>query len=145
MLCLVSPESRVPIDHPLRDIKKLADTALRKLSSVIRCDVRRNGPTLGSPMLDTHAPSDATVGADRGYDTRDFVRGCRDKRVTAHVAQHQNGLPQLGDRRPHHAPRRLPNQPDDRAAHSATCPGASAGTTMWSPTAGRGIRSTDPS
>jgi transposase len=34
MLCLVSPESRVPSDHPLRDIKKLADTALRELSPV---------------------------------------------------------------------------------------------------------------
>ena len=34
MLCLVSPESRVPSDHPLRDIKKLADAALRELSPV---------------------------------------------------------------------------------------------------------------
>ena len=34
MLCLVSPESRVPHDHPLRGIKKLADAALRKLSPV---------------------------------------------------------------------------------------------------------------
>jgi transposase len=31
MLCLVSPESRVPQDHPLRDLKKLADEALRAL------------------------------------------------------------------------------------------------------------------
>jgi transposase len=34
MLCLVSPQSRVPSDHPLRDIKKLADAALRELSPV---------------------------------------------------------------------------------------------------------------
>ena len=30
-----------------------------------------------------------TVGADRGYDTRGFVRGCRKSRVTPHVAQKQ--------------------------------------------------------
>ena len=30
-----------------------------------------------------------TVGADRGYDTRGFVRGCRMSRVTPHVAQKQ--------------------------------------------------------
>ena len=34
MLCLVSPESRVPNDHPLRGIKKLADAALKRLSRV---------------------------------------------------------------------------------------------------------------
>lgn len=34
MLCLVSLESRVPSDHPLREIKKLADAALRELSPV---------------------------------------------------------------------------------------------------------------
>lgn len=32
MVCLVSPESRVPRDHPLRDIRRLADDALRELS-----------------------------------------------------------------------------------------------------------------
>ena len=30
-----------------------------------------------------------TVGADRGYDTRGFVKGCRRSRVTPHVAQKQ--------------------------------------------------------
>jgi transposase len=41
-------------------------------------------------MLEEHAPSGATVGGDRGYDTRDFVERCRDAGVTTHVAQHQN-------------------------------------------------------
>jgi transposase len=34
MLCLMSPEDRVPVDHPLRAIKKLADKALAGLSPV---------------------------------------------------------------------------------------------------------------
>jgi len=34
MLILMSPETRVPADHPLRGIKKLADAALAKLSPV---------------------------------------------------------------------------------------------------------------
>lgn len=34
MLCLVSPESMVPQDHPLRAIKKMADKALAELSPV---------------------------------------------------------------------------------------------------------------
>src|SRR5438132_6143979 len=32
MLCLMSPEERVPSDHPLRRIKALAGAALRELS-----------------------------------------------------------------------------------------------------------------
>ena len=31
-----------------------------------------------------------TVGADRGYDTADFVAECRDLEITPHVAQHRN-------------------------------------------------------
>jgi transposase len=34
MLCLASPDSRVPSDHPLRAVKRLADAALRELSPV---------------------------------------------------------------------------------------------------------------
>ena len=34
MLCLISPEARVPSEHPLRAIKKLADEALKALSQV---------------------------------------------------------------------------------------------------------------
>ena len=41
-------------------------------------------------MLEEHASRGATVGADRGYDTRGFVQSCRERGVTPHVAQHQN-------------------------------------------------------
>ena len=41
-------------------------------------------------MLEEHAPSGATVGADRGYDTCDFVARTRQTGVTPHVAQHEN-------------------------------------------------------
>lgn len=39
-------------------------------------------------MLSTiHGSQQITLGADRGYDTQDFVRSCREQRVTPHVAQ----------------------------------------------------------
>ena len=34
MLCLVSPESMVPADHPLRAVKRLVELVLRELSAV---------------------------------------------------------------------------------------------------------------
>ena len=43
-------------------------------------------------MLDDDLPGDnpITLGADRAYDTRDFVGQCRSRNVTPHVAQHQS-------------------------------------------------------
>lgn len=41
-------------------------------------------------MLEQHTSAGATVGADRGYDTRDFVARCRQAEVTPHVAQHRS-------------------------------------------------------
>lgn len=40
-----------------------------------------------------------TVGADKGYDTRDFVRQARNLEITAHVAQHTSGRSSAIDRR----------------------------------------------
>jgi hypothetical protein len=43
-------------------------------------------------MLDESLPGKwpVTLGADKGYDTRDFVAGCRERNVTPHVAQNAN-------------------------------------------------------
>jgi transposase len=46
MLCLMSPEERVPQDHPLRKVKALADAALAKLS-----------PTFDAMYSETGRPS----------------------------------------------------------------------------------------
>lgn len=57
-------------------------------------------------MLDELPGNDrVTVGGDKGYDTRDFVAGCRDRNVTPHVAQ--NAQPRrrsaIDARTTHHA------------------------------------------
>jgi transposase len=41
-------------------------------------------------MLDRCTRGGATLGADRGYDSRDFVAGLRARGVTPHVAQHES-------------------------------------------------------
>jgi hypothetical protein len=41
-------------------------------------------------MLAEHADGHATVGADRGYDTKDFVARAREQNVTPHVAKNEN-------------------------------------------------------
>ena len=41
-------------------------------------------------MLEQHAHSQGTVGADRAYDTKGFVAQCRELGTTPHVAQDQN-------------------------------------------------------
>ena len=43
MLCLMSPEERVPLEHPLRRIKTLADAALRELSPTFDAMYSANG------------------------------------------------------------------------------------------------------
>ncbi len=47
-----------------------------------------------------------TVGADKGYDTAEFVRGCRQQRITAHVASKRKGSAVDG-RTTHHAGYRI--------------------------------------
>jgi IS5 family transposase len=44
-------------------------------------------------MIDFALPGDRriTVAADKGYDTADFVRGCRERNVTPHVAAKSKG------------------------------------------------------
>lgn len=44
MFCLISPESRVPKDQPLRRIDVLVDAALKELSSLFDDMYARKGP-----------------------------------------------------------------------------------------------------
>jgi IS5 family transposase len=53
--------------------------------------------TLLEPFADRPAP--VTVGADKGYDSADFVSKCREQAVTPHVAQNQSGRRSAIDRR----------------------------------------------
>ena len=41
-------------------------------------------------MVEGHLGRGATLGADRGYDARAFVAGCREHGVTPHVPQHRH-------------------------------------------------------
>jgi len=45
---------------------------------------------LALEMLSEHVDRRATVGADRGYDTRDFVARCRQLEVTPHVVKYEH-------------------------------------------------------
>lgn len=42
-------------------------------------------------MLAEHAHGHVTIGADRGYDTKDFIARSRAQNITPHVAQNQSG------------------------------------------------------
>lgn len=45
-----------------------------------------------------------TLGADKGYDAKEFIRRCRERRVTPHIAQNLSGRRSAIDRRTTHHP-----------------------------------------
>src|SRR5687767_2097531 len=89
MLCLMSLESVVPTDHPLRGIKSLAEAALRQLSPVFDAMYAQMGrPSVPSErllkgLLLRDMPSWTTA-------TADFVAACRRQGVTPHVAMNDS-------------------------------------------------------
>jgi DDE family transposase len=78
-------------------------------------------------LTEPHAdrPQPVTLGADKGYDTKDFVIELRDKAVTPHVAQNQSGRCSAIDGRTTRSPHPLAKPPtchdDDGRAFGATC------------------------
>jgi hypothetical protein len=83
-------------DPDARLYKKPEGTAsrLRRMSHLLM--ENRNGlvvdvaATLATGKAE-HAKRGATVGADKGYDTAEFVAGCRKLAVTPHVARKKTG------------------------------------------------------
>ena len=68
-------------------------------------------------MIERQAPGTAnqlTLGADKAFDTPEFVGNLRQMNVTPHVARK---VRKICDRRPHDAPRHLRNQPAKAKAH----------------------------
>lgn len=66
MLCIVSPDQRVPKEHPFRRIKIMADKeATRQKRKGIK---------------------PKTLGGDKGYDTRGFVSMLKKREITPHVS-----------------------------------------------------------
>jgi hypothetical protein len=73
--------------------------------------------TTALEMLDDALPggSRLTLAGDRGYDTRDFVRACRDRNVTPHVAQNKSNRQSLMNEPPD-----IPATPSASAFESAS-------------------------
>jgi hypothetical protein len=69
MVCLMSPEERVPADHPLRRIKKTTDAVLKRLSPLFDEMYAGGGSSSVPPerllkamlFLDSHVPNAARV------------------------------------------------------------------------------------
>jgi hypothetical protein len=73
----VSPEQRVPHDHPLRPLRVMTDeangTAERDATLVM--------------LEQIPGTKHVTVGGDKAYDTADFLAECRNLKVMPRVAQ----------------------------------------------------------
>ena len=66
MLTLISIEARIPSDHPLRRIKRMADQELLKLSGVFNRMYFASGTALGGPRdnLEVAVVDRALLGAE---------------------------------------------------------------------------------
>ena len=85
LLLGLTPGGFVPKDHPLRRIKPLVvDVELTEADG-------RAEREAALEMLERSVCGPATVGADRAYDTRDFVWAARALGVPPHVAQNDRG------------------------------------------------------
>jgi transposase len=109
MFSYVSSEQRVPADHPLRAIRAPVDEILARMSKqfdasysevgrpsipperILRALLLQAFYTIRSERLLMEEPDynlrRITLGADKAYDTRDFVNTVRELGATPHVAQ----------------------------------------------------------
>jgi hypothetical protein len=94
MLCLVSPESVVPADHPLRAIKRMVETVLRELSPVFDEMYAKTGRPSVPPerlLKATLLMAFYTIRSERMFSEQlSFVAACRERRISPHVAQNRN-------------------------------------------------------
>jgi len=75
----ISPEQRVPQDHPLRAIRGIVDRSLAVLDSPF------------SAIYSVVGRLSIPLGADKGYDRPGVVQDLRDRNVIPHVARKRKG------------------------------------------------------
>src|SRR5579859_2455189 len=93
MLCLLSPEDRVPKDHPLRRIKKLADEALAAMSPLfdeMYSDVGR--PSVPPERLIKGEPAHCVIHRPQ---RAAVLRAARLQPVVSVVPRHEHGRAEL--------------------------------------------------
>ena len=117
MLCSVRDlESIVPVDHPLRPVGQILNTALNDVGRVFEAMYAKSGLVVnhrlaqdsgtaereaGLQMLAQPAQGRKTGGADKAYDSADFVEGCpTDRRRPARSPECDPAC--QGDRSAHH-------------------------------------------
>src|SRR5437899_3108115 len=118
MFSYISPNKRVPQEHPLRRIRSIVDRVLDQLSPRFRpgkeaklsyhghlMTENRSGLVVNTQVTTAYGSAEChagllmaeqlpgcgrvTLGADKGYDQREFVEELRCMGVTPHVAQNQ--------------------------------------------------------
>lgn len=87
MLCLVNIEERVPPDHPLRPIKKMADEALERLSRSL--DAMYS--STGRPSTGAAAQGDGADGAVRHPQRAAAARATAVQHAVSLVPGHEHG------------------------------------------------------
>ena len=137
MLAFVDVEERVPKDHPLRTIKAVVDEALERLSGGgerLRNETHRSRTDPEARLMRKgkgkearlsfmgHAATPSwrtaagfhpkTLGGDKGYDTRECVRGHAQSWSDAPCGSAHT----LCDRRSHHTASGLQDEPEDSQA-----------------------------
>ena len=98
MFSYVSPERRVPADHPLRPVREMVDGVLKEMSPrFARLYSQVGRPSIAPERLlrallmasKIPGTQPVTLGGDKNYDTRDFVETVREMKITPHVAQNE--------------------------------------------------------
>lgn len=86
----VDLEQRIRPDHPLRTIRAIVNAAPADMSAEFDA---LYPPMAALHLIAPHAdrPNPVTLGADKGFDARDFAAELREVNVTPHVAQNTSG------------------------------------------------------
>jgi len=91
MLLRRSPPFRGSDNTDVPSVECIAEINRTLVQEAISCFRLHSSRTCCGVRYPLHCRPGATVGADKAYDKTDFVKGCRNARVTPHVARKKSG------------------------------------------------------